>query len=102
MRGRDSYNFTDGGSSKKGIASVIMSLICIFVLLFFMVRSATKPLIVAEGLIGIYAFIIGIISFSLAFYSLKQEDTKRGWTVAGMCLSGLLIAFCILLFGLGV
>lgn len=101
MHGRDSYNFTDGGSSKKGIASVIMSLICIFVLLFFTVRSATKPLLVSEGLIGIYALVIGIISFSLAFYSLKQEDTKRGWTVTGMCLSGFLIAFCVLLFGLG-
>ena len=101
MRGRDSYNFTDRGSSKKGVFSVILSFLSFFMLVFFMVRAASQPITVAEGLSGIYAFVAGILAFSLSFYSFRKEETRQGWNIAGMILSLLVIGLCIFLVFFG-
>lgn len=101
MIGKEPYNFTDKTSSDKGIVGFWLSVIGLLLLLVIICKSAIAPITMIEGLVGIYAFFIGMIAICFCIYSFKEEETKSGVKVVATILSILVIVASGGLFFLG-
>lgn len=102
MAKRDLYHITEKTESNKGKYGCVLSIISVLMLLIVILRSALSPVTNLEVLVGIYAFLLALVSCGLCIDSLRREEDYRILAVIGTILSIFMIGGSIGIFLLGV